>query len=262
MLVVLWFGQAHSQRLHRRFVMEVSASSLSISLLAGGLTTLSPCVFPLIPLVVGSAVQANRLAPLFMGFGMVLSFTLVGVLLGTIGASIGIDGDLIRQAGGWLLVVFGFVLLIPQLDQAFAGLMTPVATGAGALSARLNSGSVAGSLCLGALLGLVWSPCSGPLLAAALSLVAAEGGAASGGLILGVFGIGAAIPLVLASYASRGFINRARHWVFQHAYHVKYGVGVLILLVGLSIVSGADKWLEAWLVSLMPDGWVSLTTKF
>jgi cytochrome c biogenesis protein CcdA len=241
---------------------EVSISSLGISLLAGSLTTLSPCVFPLIPLVVGSAVQANRLAPLAMGSGMVLSFTVVGVLLGTLGAVLGIDGDSVRGFGGWMLVVFGAVMLVPQFDQAFSRLMSPVATGAGGVTSRLNSGSMLGALGLGALLGLVWSPCSGPLLATALSLVATEGGALSGGVILGLFGIGAAIPLVLVSYASRGFMNSSRQWVLKHAYRIKYSFGALILLVGISILTGLDKYLEAFLVSLMPEGWVSLTTKF
>lgn len=72
-------------------MIEVSNSSIGISLLAGSLTTLSPCVFPLIPLVVGSAVQANRLAPLAMGLGMVLAFMTVGMLLGTLGVALGID---------------------------------------------------------------------------------------------------------------------------------------------------------------------------
>ena len=243
-------------------MIEVSNSSLGISLLAGSLTTLSPCVFPLIPLVVGSTVQANRLAPLAMGFGMVLSFTVVGILLGTLGAAVGIDGDSVRAFGGWMLVAFGLVMLIPAFDQVFSRLMSPVATGASGVSSRLNSGSLLGALGLGSLLGLVWSPCSGPLLAAALSLVATEGGALSGGAILGLFGVGAAIPLVLVSYASRGFINSSRQWVLKHAYWIKYGFGALILLVGIFILTGLDKRLEAVLVGLMPDGWVSLTTKF
>jgi len=243
-------------------MIEVSNSSIGISLLAGSLTTLSPCVFPLIPLVVGSAVQANRLAPLAMGLGMVLAFMTVGMLLGTLGVALGIDGDSVRAFGGWMLVAFGAVMLIPQFDQAFSKLMSPVATGASGISSRLNSDSLLGAVGLGSLLGLVWSPCSGPLLAAALSLVATEGGALSGGVILGFFGLGAAIPLVLVSYASRRFINSSRQWILRHAYRIKYGFGMLIFLVGVSILTGADKWLEAILVGLMPEGWVSLTTKF
>ncbi len=241
---------------------EIAASSLGISLLAGSLTTLSPCVFPLIPLVVGSAVQVNRLAPIAMGLGMVLSFAVIGILLGTIGHALGIDSDSVRTFGGWMLLVFGAIMLIPKFDEKFSQLMSPLATGASGVTSMLNNESLLGAWGLGALLGLVWSPCSGPLLATALSLVAAEGGAISGGVILGLFGIGAAIPLVLVSYASRGFINSSRYWVLKNTFRIKYGFGLLIFLVGISILTGMDKWLEAILVDLMPDGWVSLTTKF
>ncbi|MBL8452699.1 MAG: hypothetical protein JNK97_08115, partial [Zoogloea sp.] len=72
---------------------SLSLSHLGLSLLAGSLTTLSPCVFPILPLVVGGAVQANRLAPVAMGVGMAASFALIGLLLGAAGPALGIDGD-------------------------------------------------------------------------------------------------------------------------------------------------------------------------
>ncbi|MBP9117449.1 MAG: cytochrome c biogenesis protein CcdA, partial [Methyloversatilis sp.] len=70
-----------------------SAAEFGLALAAGSLTTLSPCVFPILPLVVGGAVQANRLAPVAMGLGMVASFALLGVLVGVLGDALGLDGD-------------------------------------------------------------------------------------------------------------------------------------------------------------------------
>lgn len=115
---------------------------------------------------------------------------------------------------------------------------------------------------LAAIVGLVWSPCSGPLLASALTLVASEDGVARGELILGVFGIGAAIPLVAVAYASRAGFNRARGWVLGHIERIKTGFAVVLGLMGIAILSGADKWLEARVNNLLPDGWLSLTTLF
>ena len=112
------------------------------------------------------------------------------------------------------------------------------------------------------MLGLVWSPCSGPLLASALTLVASEGGAAQGGLILGVFGLGAATPLVAVAYASRSGFNRMRGWVMGSIDLIKKGFGVLLLLLGIAILGGGDKWLESQLVPVLPDWWVNLTVKF
>ena len=239
-----------------------STGQLVFSLAAGSLTTLSPCVFPILPLVIGGAVQANRLAPLAMGVGMAASFALIGMVLGLFGSALGIDGDTVRTAGAVMLIAFGLVLLVPALSERFTALFTPLASSANNASARLKPDSLGGALMLGGLLGLVWSPCSGPLLAAALTLVASEGGALQGGLILGVFGIGAAIPLVLVAYASRSGFNRMRGWVMSRIDGVKKGFGILLLLLGVSILTGGDKWLEAQAVSLMPDWWVNLTVKY
>lgn len=242
--------------------MDIPLTHLGLSLLAGSLTTLSPCVFPILPLVIGGAVQANRLAPIAMGVGMALSFALIGILLGALGPALDIDSDSIRLFGAWLLISLGLVMLIPALNRRFTEWMLPIASSANAASARLDGSSLSGAFLLGGVLGLVWSPCSGPLLASALTLVASEGGAWQGGIILGLFGIGAAIPLVAVAYASRRGFSVARGWVLQRIDLIKKAFGVLILLTGIAILSGADKWLEARIVTLLPDAWIRATTLF
>ncbi len=235
---------------------------LGFSLAAGSLTTLSPCVFPILPLVIGGAMQANRLAPVAMGVGMAASFALIGMALGLLGPALGIDGDSVRIAGAAMLVAFGIVMLVPFLNDRFTRLLTPLASSAGQASSRLNPESLLGALLLGGVLGLVWSPCSGPLLASALTLVASEGGVLQGGLILGLFGVGAAIPLVVVAYASRSGFQRMRGWIMLRIDGLKKGFGVLLLLLGVAILTGGDKWLEAQLVPLLPDWWINLTVKF
>lgn len=92
--------------------------------------------------------------------------------------------------------------------------------------------------------------------------MASEGGALRGGTILGLFGLGAAIPLVAVAYASRKGFNAARGWVMARIDGIKKAFGMLILLTGLAILSGADKWLEAQIVNMLPDAWVRATTLF
>lgn len=241
---------------------SLSLSHAGLSLAAGSLTTLSPCVFPILPLVAGSAIQANRLAPVAMGSGMALSFALVGWALGALGPVLGIDGEEVRQLGGALLLAFAAVMLIPALSQRFSTWVLPLASSADGLSRRLDGGSLGGAFLLGGLLGLVWSPCSGPLLASALTLVASEGGALQGALLLGLFGVGAAIPLVAVAYSSRRGFVRARGWMMAHITPIKTGFGLLLGLTGLAILSGGDRWLEAALVARLPESWIRLTTLF
>jgi cytochrome c biogenesis protein CcdA len=242
--------------------MDIPLTHYGLSLAAGALTTLSPCVFPILPLVVGGAVQGNRLAPLAMGVGMATSFALIGLLLGALGPALGIDSEHVRVFGAGLLIAFGLVMLVPVLNRRFTEWMLPIASGANAASARLDGGSLGGALLLGGVLGLVWSPCSGPLLASALTLVASEGGALRGALLLGLFGLGAAVPLVAVAYASRSGFNAARGWVLARIEGIKKAFGVLILLVGIAILTGADKWLEARFVERLPEAWVRATTLF
>ncbi len=240
----------------------ISFSHLGLSLIAGSLTTLSPCVFPILPLVVGGAVQANRLAPLVMGIGMALSFAAIGLVLGALGPALGIDSESVRNFGALLLIAFAVVMLVPALSRHFTELMSPIASRANAASSPLDGGSLGGALLLGGVLGLVWSPCSGPLLASALTLVASEGGAGRGALILGLFGVGAATPLVAVAYASRSGFALARGWVLARVETVKQVLGVLIGLTGLAILTGGDKWLEAQVLNLLPESWIGVTTLF
>jgi len=153
-------------------------------------------------------------------------------------------------------------MLIPRFNARFTAWMTPIASAANAASARLDGSSLAGAMALGGVLGLVWSPCSGPLLASALTLVATEGGAARGALVLGVFGGGAAIPLVAVAYASRRGFGAVRNWILENAGRLKNAFGLLIGALGIAILTGGDKWVEARIVEILPDAWVNLTTRY
>ena len=239
--------------------IALSLPQLGLSLAAGSLTTLSPCVFPLLPLILGGALQRNRFAPVAMGVGMIASFAAIGMVVGALGPALGIDADTVRTAGAAMLIAFALVMLVPALGERFTQWMLPIASTAHAASARLDGGSVVGALLLGGVLGLVWSPCSGPLLGSALTLVASQGGVARGGLVLGIFGLGAAVPLVAVAYASRSGFVRVRDWVLARIERVRHVFALLLGALGIAILTGGDRWLEAHVLQWLPDAWVNLT---
>ena len=239
--------------------LSLSLPQLALSVAAGSLTTLSPCVFPLLPLVLGGAMQGNRFAPVAMGVGMTASFAAIGMLLGALGPALGIDGDTIRTAGAALLLAFALVMLVPALGEQFSRWMLPIASAANAASTRLDGRSLLSAAARGAVLGLVWTPCSGPLLGSALTLVASEGGVARGGIVLALFGLGAAVPLVGVAYASRSGVAVARTWVMQRIDSVRRGFALLLGAMGIAILTGADKWVEARVLKWLPDAWVNFT---
>jgi cytochrome c biogenesis protein CcdA len=99
------------------------------------------------------------------------------------------------------------------------------------------------------------------LLGTALTLVATEGGAARGALILGLFGAGAAIPLVGVAYLSRAGFSRIQSWVVVHADQTKKILGCVLLLIGIAILSGGDRWVEGQINNWLPDAWLELTVR-
>jgi cytochrome c-type biogenesis protein len=159
-----------------------------------------------------------------------------------------------------LLVIFGLIQLVPALNDRFVLMLSPVANKAHAAT-PITSGSVCTSFLTGALLGLAWSPCSGPLLGGALTLVADSGSAWRGTLILGFFGMGAAIPLVGVAYLSKSKFLSLRDWMLAHSANIKKVVGCLMLALGIAILTGYDKKLEGFLVNLMPDWLIAMTTR-
>ena len=150
--------------------MNVGLGAYGLSFAAGGLSTLSPCVLPLLPILLGTALAAHRLGALALAAGLSLSFTLLGVAIASLGAGLGLDPSWLRDGAALLLMVFGAVLLSARLQQRFA-VATSGLSGVGhGVLARVSLDGLSGQFVLGLLLGLVWSPCVGPTLGAAVTL--------------------------------------------------------------------------------------------
>ena len=239
--------------------MDLSLSTIGLSAAAGVLTSLSPCVFPLLPIIIGGSLQANRLAPVFMGLGMSLSFAALGILTATLSGSLDLEPEVFRLTGAWIMLAIAVVILSPVLRNKASALMQPVANGANTVSAKLEGGTAMGATMLGAVLGMVWTPCSGPFLASALSFAANSESPLKGGLILCVFGLGASAPLMLAAYASRKMVSSLNAWVSVNASRFQRIFGLVLGLIGISILTGQDKALEGFILSNLPESWISLS---
>lgn len=236
---------------------------MGLSLAAGALSTLSPCVFPLLPVVVGGAAQTHhRLGPVVMGAGMVSAFVTVGVVLAALGPALGVDSAHVRAAAGAVMVAVAAAMLCPRFGGHTSQWLSAFAGAAQGLASRLHPEKLTGAFVLGGLLGAVWSPCSGPLLGSGIALVASEGGLLNGGLILGMFGVGAALPLICAAYCSRALYVRVRIWLSAYAPSMRRAVGVLLLLMGLAVLTDADHWIEAELVAGLPGWWLEMTARY
>ena len=235
-------------------------TALIFSFAAGVLTTINPCVLPLLPIVLATALTASRLGPAALLAGLVAGFTIVGVAVGATGAFLGIDERNLRLAVAVLFVLFGLVLLVPVLERRFSSALAPAGAGGAALASRIGGAGLAGQFGVGLLLGAVWAPCSGPAFGAALALAAEAGGTTAAALRMMVFGLGAASVLLILTLGGRALIARRRETLAKAARVAKPAAGTALLLVGLAMLSGLDKRIEAALVELSPDWLIRLTT--
>jgi cytochrome c biogenesis protein CcdA len=240
----------------------MSVATLGLALLAGVLSVLSPCVLPLLPIALGTAASAHRLGPVALAIGLALSFTVIGLFVATIGFAAGLDTGLFRTISAILLIGVGLVLLVPRLQEQFALAAAPVSNWAGGYTDNFTPGSLAGQFGLGLLLGAVWSPCVGPTLGAASVLAAKGEDLAQVALTMLVFGIGAALPLMLLGFVSREAMMRWRGRLMETGSVGKTLLGVLLIAVGLLVATNFDKRLETVLVDASPAWLTNLTTKF
>lgn len=236
--------------------------SYGLGLVAGTLSTLSPCVLPIVPILLGSAALAHPRAPLALAGGLALSYGVFGSLLAWAGSALDTDVGGLRVAGAVMLGVFGGVLLSERLQQWVAARAAGLGRGGDAWLARLRVGGLGGQFLVGLTLGLVWSPCVGPTLGAAVVLASQGSNLPQVALLMTLFGIGAAWPLVALSYASRAAATRARGALLRIGRWGKPLLGGVLVAVALLSLSGLDKSLEAWLLDRIPASWTALTTRY
>ena len=123
--------------------------TVGFAFLAGLLSVLSPCVLPLVPIVLGTAASEHRLGPVALASGLAIAFTTIGLFVATIGFAIGLDGDVFRRAGAILLVILGVVLMLPRLQAQVATAAGPVGAWAEERFAGIGTGGLSGQFTVG-----------------------------------------------------------------------------------------------------------------
>ena len=235
---------------------------IGLALLAGVLSTLSPCVLPLLPIVIATAMGEHRYGPAALAAGLAMSFIAIGLFVATIGFAIGLDQDVFRAVAAVLLIAVGGVLLMPHLQEQLALAAGPVGNWIQSSSSGVSTGGLRGQFLVGLMLGAVWAPCVGPTLGAASVLAAKGESLGAVALTMFAFGIGAAIPLLAIGTLSREAQARWRGRLLAMGSGGKKLMGAVLAGVGVLILSGLDKRIEAFLVQASPAWLTELTTRF
>jgi len=206
--------------------MDLGPSTLALTFGAGLASVASPCVLPVLPLVLTGTADEHRARPALVVVGIAASFVAMGVAMSLFGAAIGPALPALEKVVGALIVLFGLLLLGDvNLFKRLTWLQRIQARGPGRWS----------GLFLGASLGLVWIPCVGPMLSSVLATVAADGRLAAGVILLLVYSIGFAVPMLAVGYGSQALRQRVRA-VAAHPVAVRWASGLLLVGFGAVIL--------------------------
>lgn len=240
----------------------MAVSGIALAFLAGVLSVLSPCVLPILPIVLGTAASKHRLGPVALAAGLSISFVTVGLFLATVGYAIGLSGEVLRYFAATLIIALGAILMLPPLQLRLALASGPIAAWTDQRFGGSTGNGLSGQFGIGVLLGAVWSPCVGPTLGAA-SLLAAQGrNLLQVAIIMFAFGVGAALPLLILGLVSREIVQRWRQQLLSAGHGIKAALGLLFVFIGGLVLLGLDKAVETLLVDASPQWLTDLTTRF
>ena len=199
---------------------------LAIGFLAGVVTAVSPCVLPVLPILLAAGASGRK--PLRIVAGLVASFTVFTLFAAWLLDQLGLPEDFLRNAAIVLLFVMAATLLIPRVGQLIE---RPLA-----FFSRFRPGGVGGGFFLGATLGLVFVPCAGPVLAT-VTVVAANDSVGLRAISLTLaYAAGAALPMLLIARGGQEAAGRLR----RHAEAVRMISGALIAAVAFALVLHLD----------------------
>ncbi len=226
---------------------------------AGLLTLINPCVLPILPIVLATALQASRFGPLAVAAGMSLSFVVLGLAVTALGRTLGLTPETVADAGAVLMIGFGVVLLVPRLSEGFATATAGVAARADGELDVVDRSGLNGQFLGGLLLGAVWSPCIGPTLGGAISLASQGESLLRAGAIMVAFALGVSTVIVALGYGARSVIQKRQAWMRALALRARPILGGVFVAVGVGLLLRVHHMLEYWAIQTLPAWLIDLS---
>jgi cytochrome c biogenesis protein CcdA len=222
---------------------------------AGVLTIASPCVLPVLPMLLGASLgETNRLRPLAIALGFVSAFSALGLVFGALSSAFSDAPGVVRNVAIAVLFAAGLARLWPagfgRLAAPFSAPFSGLADRAAGAGSRAGAG-LAGGFVLGMTLGAVWTPCAGPVLASILALVAKAQDLHRAAGLLALFAAGAAVPMLGIAYGGQFATTHVRR-LARHTPRLQQVFGVLVIATAAAMYFQYDTLAVAWLTSLFP----------
>src|SRR6478609_3978926 len=231
--------------------------NLVLALLAGVVTVAAPCTLPMLPILLGASVgQTGKARPALIAFGFVISFSAAALLLSAITRVFDFDPNVLRTGAAILLLGFGLLMVWPApfewLSIRISGL-----TNVGSAGVTPSRQGNIGAFVLGTTLGLVWTPCAGPVFGSILTVVATSRDTAWASLLLVVYAVGAALPMLLIAHGGQAITSRVRGMA-RIAPKLQQGFGIVVIAFAVASNFQYDTLIVAWLTGFYPNGQIGL----
>lgn len=229
---------------------------LAFAFVSGIVTILSPCILPVLPIVLAGSVGGGKARPLGVITGFIVSFTTFTLALTAIVDVLGIPSNTLRIAAVVIIVTLGLTMIIPRLRDGFELVVSRLTSRSGG-SRRSREGFL-GGIPVGLSLGLVWTPCVGAIMASVIALAltrSVDGGAI---VITAAYAIGTAIPMIAIMFGGRALLTKVPA-LSKRAGAIQRGFGVVTILAGLAIGFGLDLRFQSAILNVFPNYGSGLT---
>ncbi|MBN3921698.1 cytochrome c biogenesis CcdA family protein [Nostoc sp. NMS4] len=226
--------------------MTTSTLSISLALLGGVLNVLSPCVLPILPVLLGRSLQSHIYGPVALLGGLISGFALAGSLIGVTASWFTGLANLLRNGAITLLLFLGLLAIFPTWSYRIFSYI-PV----GKWAKKPSRIGLMGEFWLGTQLGLLWTPCAGPVLGGIVILAAVNHQVVAAFWLLVAYGIGAGLPLLVIAYGGRILSQRILNLRSHSAALQRIG-GVAIMATAIAILLGWDVQVQLWLAPFFP----------
>lgn len=226
------------------------------SFLAGLVTILSPCILPILPIVLSGGATGGKKRPFGIIIGFILSFTFFTLALSSLVRTLGISADLLRSISVVIILGFGLSLLVPTFTKITESLFNRLST---ILPNQNNQGSgFGGGVLLGLSLGLVWTPCVGPIIASVITLAATSSVNLGATLVTISYSIGTAIPMFAIMYSGRTF-SQKYPWILAHTEALQKVFGTVMIIMAIAILFNLDRAFQTYVLTIFPNYGSNLT---
>lgn len=230
---------------------------LFFAFLSGLVTILAPCIWPILPIILSSSVSGGHKKPLGITLGIMTSFSLFTLTLSYLISLFGFDPNLLRIFAVLVIGFLGITLVVPALSAKLEAMVSTLSSRFAGTNSTSRNGFWGGYL-TGFSLGIVWTPCAGPILATIATLAATQAVNFQIVLVTIAYVIGVGIPLFIFSYAGRAFFIKSR-LLSKYTGRVQQVFGIIMILTALAIYTNYDKVVQAKLLDIFPSYAVFLT---